>query len=104
MVRGRDDGGTVAAAMAALRCIGTLVALTAGCAPVAIDPAGRPCKEGECARGWVCHPERGTCVPRIAVGCSEADQICPSEVPSRVMLPASNWSSGISIIRLSWYM
>ncbi len=52
--------------------------ISTGCEKTAFDSAGLACKEGECLDGFVCHPQRGLCVPVIAVGCGGSQSICPS--------------------------
>lgn len=54
------------------------LALSAGCKQV-IDLANRPCEQGSCLDGYVCHPERFKCVPQLNAGC-DGDGVCPRDI------------------------
>jgi len=38
-----------------------------GCTRAEADLAGRPCVEGRCILGYICHPERIVCVRQLTV-------------------------------------
>ncbi len=53
-----------------------LPAALLACQPVAVDLEGRPCTDGNCARGYACHPETDTCAPAVTIDCDDPDALC----------------------------
>ncbi len=54
----------------------------AGCEQATVDVAGRPCDNGECPTGYVCHPAQDICVPELAIGCGKEGKVCPDTITS----------------------
>jgi hypothetical protein len=50
------------------------------CTRVEVDLVGRPCEDGRCAPGYVCHPETLLCVHELQVSCVEPGGICPGDI------------------------
>ena len=66
-----------------------LVASSPACKKLSFDLNQLPCDGGQCAAGYVCHPETQLCVNAVNVGCADPGAVCPSSVSTGDPCPSA---------------